>query len=87
MPTPLDKALKSKNLFLGFAGLVSAAAAWSIFGSDIFPQEPDPKGDPEQWTEDEMRRWLNRRNLMAGSSATREELLARVKANLRAPRT
>lgn len=25
------------------------------------------------------------RNLMAGSSATREELLARVKANMRAP--
>lgn len=108
-----------QNLFFGFAGLVSAAAVWSIFGSDIFPQQPDPTGgehelsvpsrpyakhdvEPEGWTDDEMRRWLNRvgscykhqsdqkltslqRNLMAGSSATREELLARVKANMRAP--
>lgn len=58
--------------------------------------------EPENWSEDEMRRWLNKasiqhtagdggtnhvmqRNLMAGSSATREELLARVKANMRAP--
>jgi hypothetical protein len=30
-------------------------------------------------------RWLNRRNLMASSTSTKEELLARVKANMRAP--
>lgn len=33
-----------QNLFFGFAGLVAASAAWSIFGSDIFPQEADPTG-------------------------------------------
>ncbi|KAL1304777.1 hypothetical protein AAFC00_003712 [Neodothiora populina] len=86
MPTALDKALNSKNLFIGFTGLVSAAAMWSIWGGDLFPQEPDPKGDPEKWTEEEMKRWLNKRNLMAGNTATREELIARVKANMRAPR-
>ncbi|GAB7357519.1 hypothetical protein MBLNU459_g0047t1 [Dothideomycetes sp. NU459] len=86
MPTPIDRALQSKNLFLGFAGVVTAVAAWSIFGGDMFPQEADPKGEPESWSEDELKRWLNRRNLMAGSSATREELVARVRANLRAPK-
>lgn len=46
-------------MFLGFAGIVTAAAAWAIWGGDIFPQQPDPKGNPEDWTLDEMRRWLN----------------------------
>ncbi|KAK6004937.1 hypothetical protein QM012_007716 [Aureobasidium pullulans] len=85
MPTQLDRALNSKNLFFGFAGLVAASAAWSIFGGDIFPQQPDPTGEPENWTDEELRRWLDRRNLMASSSSTKEELLARVKANMRAP--
>ncbi|KAK5711218.1 hypothetical protein LTR17_018510 [Elasticomyces elasticus] len=86
MPTPIDKAMNSKNLFLGFAGLITAVSVWSIWGGDMFPQAADPKGEPETWSEDEMKRWLNARNLMAGSTATREELLARVKANMRAPR-
>ncbi|KAK5675798.1 hypothetical protein LTR97_012591 [Elasticomyces elasticus] len=86
MPTPIDKAMNSKNLFLGFAGLITAVSVWSIWGGDMFPQAADPKGEPETWSEDEMKRWLNSRNLMAGSTATREELLARVKANMRAPR-
>ena len=25
----------------------------------MFPQAEDPKGEPEKWTEDEMKRWLN----------------------------
>lgn len=49
----------SQNLFLGFAGLVTAATAWSIWGSDMFPAQADPKGEPEEWTEEEMKRWLN----------------------------
>ena len=24
----------------------------------MFPKQDDPKGDPEKWTEDEMKRWL-----------------------------
>ncbi|KAK4897570.1 hypothetical protein LTR27_004714 [Elasticomyces elasticus] len=86
MPTPIDKAMNSKNLFLGFAGLITAVSVWSIWGGDMFPQAADPKGEPETWSEEDMKRWLNARNLMAGSTATREELLARVKANMRAPR-
>ncbi|KAH9844499.1 ORF (Precursor) [Teratosphaeria destructans] len=86
MPTPIDRAMNSRNLFLGFAGIVTAVAAWGIWGQDLFPKEEDPKGEPETWSEDEMRRWLNSRNLMAGSTATREDLLARVRANMRAPR-
>jgi hypothetical protein len=48
-----------QNMFLGFAGIITAVAAWSIWGQDMFPRQEDPKGDPENWTEDEMRRWLN----------------------------
>ena len=33
-----------QNLFFAFTGLVAASAAWSIFGGDIFPQQPDPTG-------------------------------------------
>jgi len=84
MPTPLDRALQSKSAFLGFAGIVTAVAAWTIWGQDsIFPQEPDPKGDPETWTQEELRRWLNNRRLLPSSSATKEELLRRVKDNMR----
>ena len=25
----------------------------------MFPKQDDPKGVPENWTEDEMKRWLN----------------------------
>ncbi|KAJ5631522.1 uncharacterized protein N7484_011622 [Penicillium longicatenatum] len=87
MPTPLDRAMNSKNLFMGFAGMVTAVAAYSIWGTDIFPSETDPKGNPEDWTADEMRRWLRVRGLLPTENATREELLERVKANLRIPRS
>ncbi|EGD96668.1 hypothetical protein TMEN_6129 [Trichophyton mentagrophytes] len=83
MPTPLDKALQSKNLLVGFVGLVTAAAVWSIWGSEMFPAEADPTGDPEYWTFDELRRWLRARGLLPNEQASREELLERVKANLR----
>ena len=29
---------------VGFAGLVTAVAAWSIWGGEMFPAEADPKG-------------------------------------------
>ncbi|KAK2789915.1 hypothetical protein FQN53_000968 [Emmonsiellopsis sp. PD_33] len=85
MPTPLDKALNSKNLFLGFAGIVTAAAAFSIWGGDMFPAQQDPTGNPENWTIDELRRWLNARGLLPSQNASREDLIERVKANLRPP--
>ncbi|KAF2725628.1 hypothetical protein K431DRAFT_336130 [Polychaeton citri CBS 116435] len=88
MPTPIDRAMNSRNFFLGFAGIVTAAAAWSIWGQgDMFPKEADPKGDPQEWTDDELLRWLRNRNLYPTGKETRDELLARVEANLRAPRT
>ncbi|KAJ5788343.1 hypothetical protein N7457_003333 [Penicillium paradoxum] len=93
MPTALDRALNSKNLFLGaedshigFAGMVTAVAAYSILGNDVLPAQADPTGDPENWTMDETRRWLRARGLLPSEKATREELLERVKANLRIPR-
>ncbi|OAA56419.1 Stress-responsive protein Ish1 [Cordyceps fumosorosea ARSEF 2679] len=85
MPTLLDNTLKSKNMVLAFGGVVVAATAWMLAG-DLFPPDEDPKGDPETWTREEMRRWLEARSLFPKSSDTREELLARVQANLRVPR-
>ncbi|BDD58552.1 hypothetical protein MAP00_003820 [Monascus purpureus] len=70
---------------IGFAGMVTAVAAWSIWGNEMFPSEKDPTGDPEDWTVDEMKTWLRLRGLFPSSKATREELLERVKANLRVP--
>ena len=60
MPTPVDRALQSRNMFLGFAGLVGIASLWNMWNGDVFPQEADPKGDPETWTDTELRRWLKK---------------------------
>ncbi|KAF7863910.1 hypothetical protein EAF04_006875 [Stromatinia cepivora] len=86
MPTPLDRALSSKNAVLAFTGIVTAAAAWSIWGTDMFPKEEDPTGDPATWSREELRRWLAARDLHPQSKDTKEQLLERVKANLRVPR-
>jgi hypothetical protein len=42
-----------------FTGLVTGVAVWAIWGGDMFPPEQDPKGDPETWTREELRRWLS----------------------------
>ncbi|KAK4239644.1 hypothetical protein C8A03DRAFT_13984 [Achaetomium macrosporum] len=84
MPTPLDRAMRSK--VKAFSGLVVGVAAWAIWGGDMFPSEADPKGDPETWTKEELRRWLAARNLHPQGSDTREQLLERVRANMRIPR-
>lgn len=72
----------------------------------MFPSGDDPKGDPETWTHEELRRWLAavsrhfvafgitsakifiiiQRDLHPQAGDTREQLLERVKANLRIPR-
>lgn len=82
--TPLDKMTQSRNLFLGFAGLVTAASLYNFWSGDVFPQEADPKGDPSTWTETELRRWLKARNIEVESSGkmTREQMVERVKVNL-----
>ncbi|EEQ33332.1 conserved hypothetical protein [Microsporum canis CBS 113480] len=71
------------TIYPGFVGLVTAAAVWSIWGSEMFPAEADPTGDPEYWTFDELRRWLRVRGRLPNEQASREELLERVKANMR----
>ncbi|OCK77238.1 hypothetical protein K432DRAFT_384850 [Lepidopterella palustris CBS 459.81] len=86
MPTPIDRATQSRGPFFVFAAIVTAVAAWSIWGtSDIFPAQPDPTGDPSSWTADECRQWLNNRDLHPSPLATSAELLERVKDNLRGP--
>ncbi|OJD31123.1 uncharacterized protein BKCO1_520005 [Diplodia corticola] len=85
MPTPLDRLTQSRGAFFAFAGIVTAATAWVVWGGDVFPAEPDPVGDPAAWTSTELRRWLRNRNLVPSELATREELLDRVRANMRPP--
>jgi hypothetical protein len=79
--------MKSKNMVIAFGGAVAAAAVWSIWGGDMFPSHTDPTGNPESWTREEMRRWLAARNLFPNEKDTREDLLARVLANMRIPRS
>ncbi|KAF2708571.1 hypothetical protein K504DRAFT_407529 [Pleomassaria siparia CBS 279.74] len=86
MPTPLDRAINQRAPFFAFAAIVTGVAAWSIWGSDIFPSQ-DPSGDPETWTHEQCSTWLRNRNLHPSPLATTAELLERVKANMRAPRS
>ncbi|CZT18446.1 uncharacterized protein RCC_04291 [Ramularia collo-cygni] len=86
MPTPLDRALNSKNMVLGFAALISGVAMYSIWGQDMFPREQDPAGEPETWTADQQRKFLESRGLATGPTTTSAELIAMVRANLNAPR-
>jgi hypothetical protein len=55
--TCFDKALLQAHN-IGFVGIVTASALWSMWGGDIFPADKDPSGDPETWTFSELRRWL-----------------------------
>ncbi|CAI7677060.1 unnamed protein product [Penicillium pancosmium] len=75
-PTQLDRALNSKWRH-------GPSGAPMSFLLKMIPKAVNP----ENWTADEMRRWLRARGLLPNENATREELLERVKANLRIPRT
>ncbi|KAG6065574.1 hypothetical protein E4U32_007183 [Claviceps aff. humidiphila group G2b] len=74
------------NMVLVFGAAVVAAAVWSIWGTEMFPPPPDPKGDPATWTREEMRRWLAARNLFPQGRDSREDLLERIQANMRMAR-
>ncbi|CEJ89749.1 hypothetical protein VHEMI05574 [[Torrubiella] hemipterigena] len=86
MVSPVDSALRSRNWTLAFAGAVAAASIWTIWGGDMFPAEPDPKGEPETWTKEQMRRWLEVRNLFPSPYDSEEQLLERIRANMRVPK-
>lgn len=40
--------------------MVTAVAAWSIWGGDIFPAQlpPEPAGEPETWSLEDLRGYL-----------------------------
>lgn len=38
----------------GFAGMVTAVAAWSIWGSEMFPAEKDPTGGDYLWADSQV---------------------------------
>ncbi|KAG0645200.1 hypothetical protein D0Z07_9007 [Hyphodiscus hymeniophilus] len=81
-----------QNTFLAFTGIVTAVAAWSIWGGDMFPRENDPSGGMFlffQFMPPFLRCLadVSKRNLHPNPKDTKEELLERVRANLRAPRS
>ena len=43
-PTLDRKGTNKVTTQIGFAGIVTAVAAWSIWGGDMFPAEKDPTG-------------------------------------------
>ncbi|KAF2644152.1 hypothetical protein P280DRAFT_515120 [Massarina eburnea CBS 473.64] len=43
MPTALDRTMTPRAPFFAFAAIITGAAAWSIWGNDIFPSQ-DPTG-------------------------------------------
>jgi len=55
---------------------------WTILNGEMFPPEPEPKGNPDDWTKEECARWLKKRNLYPAEKASREFLLERVKLNM-----
>jgi hypothetical protein len=51
-----------QNSFFAFAGIIVGVSVWAIWRSDPLIDSPsmdDPFGDPSEWSEPEMRRWLN----------------------------
>lgn len=47
------------SFLTAFGGLVTAVAVWAVYGGDMFPREGDPTGSPEDWSREDMRRWLS----------------------------
>lgn len=71
----LIKSDLSQNLFFGFAGLVTAVSAWVIWGpSDIFPKQ-EPAGEPEHWTESQLRAYLSEVGIVQGRDHRMSKLI------------
>lgn len=70
VPSPIHTLTVSVLHGIAFTGLVTGVAVWAIWGGDMFPQEADPTGDPERWTKEEMRRWLERVSFESSAIAT-----------------
>ncbi|GAO50634.1 hypothetical protein G7K_4758-t2 [Saitoella complicata NRRL Y-17804] len=65
-----------------FAGLIVLATTASIFGGTGLSSEPlhrEPVGEPEDWSTDELKKWLKERKLRFEKNATREQLIEMVK--------
>ncbi|KAF2683232.1 hypothetical protein K458DRAFT_340147 [Lentithecium fluviatile CBS 122367] len=86
MPTALDRATNQRGPFIAFAAIITGVAAWSIWGQDLFPSS-DPVGEPETWTHDQCITWMKKRNLHPSPLSTTAELIERIKANMRIPRS
>ncbi|KAK4540160.1 hypothetical protein LTR36_009746 [Oleoguttula mirabilis] len=49
------------------------------------PNHHTPNGDPQKWSEEDMKKFLTSRNLAVGHNPTRNELLAMVESKLHEP--
>lgn len=61
---------------------MAAAAVYTIWGGEMFPSEPDPKGNPEGWTQEELRRWLAAVSQPASEGGGHDFLLTICQRNL-----
>ncbi|EPQ67045.1 BgtA-21123, partial [Blumeria graminis f. sp. tritici] len=71
------------NGILAFGSIITAAAAWTIIFQDLFPRGADPEGNPNDWSRDELRRWLKKRNLGFSNKDSNEKLLEKVNASFK----
>ncbi|KAI5850020.1 hypothetical protein BZA05DRAFT_66680 [Tricharina praecox] len=87
-PTALDRLVTSKNAFFAFAGIIVGVSAWAIWRDAplLGASTDDPYGDPSEWTAQELRTWLNARNIVTSEDESREALVERVHAAVRARR-
>ncbi|BFZ62755.1 hypothetical protein YB2330_003865 [Saitoella coloradoensis] len=83
--SPLGRLLPQRSstlLTATFAGLIVLATTASIFGGTGLSSEPlhrEPVGEPEDWSTDELKKWLKERKLRFEKNATREQLIEMVK--------
>ncbi|KAA8905537.1 hypothetical protein FN846DRAFT_950295 [Sphaerosporella brunnea] len=82
-PTALDRLLSSRNAFFAFAGIIVGVSAWAIWRDEPLlgsPSPDDPFGDPSEWSEPELRRWLMAHDITPDEQETQEQLVQVVKA-------
>ncbi|KAK5128091.1 hypothetical protein LTR85_005208 [Meristemomyces frigidus] len=49
-------------------------------------EQYSPKGDPQGWSEEDMKKFLSSRNMAVGHNPTRNELIAMVESKLHEPK-
>ncbi|KAF2687585.1 hypothetical protein K458DRAFT_415797 [Lentithecium fluviatile CBS 122367] len=99
--TSIDQATQTKAIYFGLAAVVVALGVYTLWGSELFPSTKakshptghghrkhhyNPKGDPQFWSEDDMKKFLLTRDMAVGHDPSIEELRAMVMSKLHEPK-